>query len=232
MSGHSKWSTIKHKKAALDAKKGNVFTKLANAIAVAVKKGGRVGDPEFNFSLRLAVETARAANMPKDNIERAIERGMGKGEGGELLEILLEGYGPEGVAILVEAVTDNRNRTVAEVKTLFDKNGGNIAEPGSVTYLFERLGEVMYEGELTEENELQLIELGAIDWTHGHIWCSLGKEGKIGLFLIEEKMGGVEIGVGYRAKATVKPKNLSKITDLLALLEELDDVQGVYANLE
>jgi len=138
MSGHSKWSTIKHKKAANDKVKGSVFTKMAKAITVAVKKGGGIGDPEMNFALRLTVDKARAVNMPKDNIERAIAKGMGKGEGEELVELLIEAFGPEGVMLMIEVVTDNRNRSVAELRNLIEKHGGRMGEPGSVAYAYER----------------------------------------------------------------------------------------------
>jgi len=137
MSGHSKWSTIKHKKAANDKVKGSVFTKMAKGITIAVKKGGGVGDPDMNFSLRLAVDKARSVNMPKENIDRAIDKGMGKG-GVELTELTIEGFGPEKVAVIATIVTDNRNRSVAEIRTLFEKNGGKMGEPGSVAYMFEK----------------------------------------------------------------------------------------------
>lgn len=139
MSGHSKWSNIKNKKAANDAVKGSVFTKMAKAITVAVKKGGGIGDPAMNFSLRLAVDKARAVSMPKENIDRAIEKGMGRGTAEELVELTIEGFGPEGVAIIIEAITDSRNRTVAELRTLIEKQGGRMGEPGSVMYMFDKI---------------------------------------------------------------------------------------------
>jgi YebC/PmpR family DNA-binding regulatory protein len=136
MSGHSKWSTIKHKKAANDAVKGSVFTKMAKGITIAVKKGGGVGDPDQNFSLRLAMDKARSVNMPKENIDRAIDKGMGKG-GVELSELKIEGFGPEGVGVIIEAITDSRNRTVAEIRTLMERHGGRMGEMGCVEYMFE-----------------------------------------------------------------------------------------------
>lgn len=138
MSGHSKWSTIKHKKAANDKAKGSVFTKMAKAITIAVKKGGGIGDINMNFALRLAVEKARGVNMPKENIDRAIAKGMGKGEGEELVELTIEAFGPEGVMVIAEVVTDNRNRVVAELRNLIEKQGGRMGEPGSVMYAFEK----------------------------------------------------------------------------------------------
>ncbi len=234
MSGHSKWSTIKHKKAVVDAKRGNVFTKLATGIAVAVKKGGS-GDPEFNFSLRLAIEKARESNMPKVNIQRAIERGLGKGEGGELLEFVLEGYGPGGVAIVIEVVTDNRNRIVAQVHTMLDKAGGSLAEPGSVLYLFSRIGRVIYAGELSDEDSLEIIELGASDWEQeeggGIIWTELGKEASVAEYMTKREYKKVEIAAVYKPSVIVElSENEKLVHNLLEQLESNDDVQGVYAN--
>jgi YebC/PmpR family DNA-binding regulatory protein len=235
MSGHSKWSTIKHKKAAMDAKRGNIFTKLATVIAVAVKKGGS-GDPEINFSLRLAIERARSANMPNVNIERAIDRGLGKGDGGELSEFVLEGYGPGGVAIVIEIVTDNRNRIVAQVNTMLDKAGGSLAEPGSVLYLFSRVGRVDYAGKLKEDDTLELIELGAADWEEeeqgGVIWTELGKENDVAKYMMEKGYKKVEVEVMYKPSLVVEVGEKRKIIEnLLEQLEENDDVQGVYANI-
>lgn len=234
MSGHSKWSTIKHKKAANDARRGSEFTKLAKAITVAVKKGGGVGDSEFNFALRLAVEKARSANMPKDNIERAIERGMGKGEGAELDEVVLEGYGPYKVAVVVETVTDNRNRTVAEIKAVFDRAGGRLSEPGSVLYLFKRLGVVSYVSQMGEETELAVIELGATELGQGVVWCELGKEALIGEYLQKQGLEQVEVGVEYKPQSKVELAKDERVMveALLVSLAEHDDVQEVYANWE
>ncbi|MBI2420630.1 MAG: YebC/PmpR family DNA-binding transcriptional regulator, partial [Candidatus Levybacteria bacterium] len=142
MSGHSKWSTIKRQKGAADIKRGATFTKISNAITIAVKQGGGVGDPDQNPRLRLAVEMARSANMPKDNIERAIQRASNKGEG-ELQEVIYEGFAPGGVSVIVEAVTDNTNRTTSEVKSLFNKSGANFAQPGAVSYQFKQTGEIV-----------------------------------------------------------------------------------------
>jgi len=141
MSGHSKWANIHRKKEANDKVKGSVFTKMAKGITIAVKKGGGIGDPEMNFALRLAVDKAKSVNMPKDNIDRAIAKGMGKGDGNELVELTIEGFGPQGIVFIIEAVTDNRNRTVAELRTLMEKNGGRMGEMGTVSYLFEKKGQ-------------------------------------------------------------------------------------------
>src|SRR5664279_1489145 len=142
MSGHSKWKTIKRQKGANDQKRGQIFTKLSNAISIAVREGGGVADPESNFRLRLAIEAARSANMPKENIERAIERAANK-QGSGLEEAVYEGFGPGGFSVIVEAFTDNKQRTVAEVKNIFNKNGGNIGSQGSVMYQFDKKGMVM-----------------------------------------------------------------------------------------
>src|ERR671939_1851356 len=158
MAGHSKWAGIKHKKAIVDARRGKLFTKLARAITVAAKEGG--GDPEGNPALQLAIQKAKDASMPKDNIERAIAKGTGAGADAEALEsVVYEGYGPGGVAVLVEAVTDNRNRTGAEMRHVFSKHGGNLGEPGSVAYLFDKRGVVVVDGERYSEDDL----MGAID---------------------------------------------------------------------
>src|ERR671939_61246 len=158
MAGHSKWAGIKHKKAIVDSRRGKLFTKLARAITVAAKEGG--GDPEGNPRLALAVQKARDASMPKDNIERAIAKGTGAGADADALQtVVYEGYGPGGVAVLVEATTDNRNRTGSEIRHAFNKQGGNLGEPGSVAYLFDKKGVVVVDGERYSEDDL----MGAID---------------------------------------------------------------------
>src|ERR687883_188502 len=163
MAGHSKWAGIKHKKAIVDARRGKLFTKLTRAITVAAKEGG--GDPEANPRLALAVSKAKDASMPKDNIERAIAKGTGEGADADALEdVVYEGYGPGGVAMLVEAVTDNRNRTGSEVRHLFSKHGGSLGEPGSVAYLFDKKGLVVVDGERYGEDDLMVaIDAGAED---------------------------------------------------------------------
>src|SRR6476659_6071306 len=163
MSGHSKWASIKHKKKAVDAKRGALFTKLTRAITVASKEGG--GDPEGNPRLALAISKARDASMPKDNIERAIAKGTGEGADADALEdVVYEGYGPGGVAMLVEAVTDNRNRTGSDVRHIFAKGGGNLGEPGSVAYLFDKKGVVVVDANRYSEDDLMVaIDAGAED---------------------------------------------------------------------
>src|SRR5690348_8363907 len=162
MSGHSKWATIKHKKAALDAKRGKVFTRLIKEIMIAARNGG---DPDSNPRLRSAVVAAKAVSMPADNIKRAIMRGTGELEGGQIDEIMFEGYGPGGAAVLVAVATDNRNRTVSEIRHVFSKNGGNLGEQGSVAWMFERKGQILIEGDKATEDKLMdlALEAGADD---------------------------------------------------------------------
>ncbi len=234
MSGHNKWSKIHRKKEIQDQKKGGLFTKLGKNITIAVKKGGS-GDPETNFSLRLAIEKARAANMPKDNIQRAIKRGLGKNDGGGVEELTLEGYGPDGVAVIVEAITDNRNRTVAEVKNLFDKSGGSLAEPGAVKYLFERKGLVRCKSKLDDDLVLELIDLGVDD-------VEVDEEGsffvtepeavrQISQLLEDRGVEGLSIELAYLPKMGKESDKLETIRGFLEKLREMDDVQEVYANV-
>src|SRR5579863_1089311 len=158
MSGHSKWATIKHKKAATDAKRGKVFTRIIKEIMIAARSGG---DPDANPRLRTAVTAAKAVSMPQENIKRAIMRGTGELEGGQIDEIMFEGYGPGGAAVLVEVATDNRNRTVSEIRHLFSKNGGNLGEQGSVSWMFERKSQILIENDKADEDRLMNIVLEA-----------------------------------------------------------------------
>ena len=166
MSGHSKWSTIKRKKEATDAKRGQMFTRLAREIAIAAREGG---DPATNFSLRLAVDKARAANMPKDNIERAIKRGTGELKGEDLAEVMYEGYGPHGIAMLVSVVTDNRNRSIADVRRVFSRKGGTVAEPGAVAWQFKRRGYITLPAEGGRRVSARCSEAGCEDRRVGFI---------------------------------------------------------------
>src|ERR671936_1631468 len=163
MSGHSKWSTIKHKKAVTDARKGQQFTKMAREITIAAREGG--GNPEANYRLRLAIEKARSVNMPHDNIQRAIKRGTGELAGTQIEQLRFEGYGPHGVAIMVDTVTDNRNRTSSDIRNLFTRSGGNLGTSGSVGWMFTRQGEIVVDanGRDPDENALEAIALGASD---------------------------------------------------------------------
>ncbi len=233
MSGHSKWSTIKHKKAANDKVKGSVFTKMAKGITIAVKKGGGIGDPDMNFSLRLAVDKARAVNMPKENIDRAIDKGMGKG-GVELAELIIEAFAPEGVSIILEVVTDSRNRTVAEIRTLIEKHGGRMGEPGSVMYLFDKCGIIHTEHEISDELELEIIDLGVTDIVTDDEGTTIYTEAeamhRVTKYLHQKniKAGGT---IGYRPKTTMEVVDSNKVENFLEIISEYDDVQELYANL-
>jgi len=236
MSGHSKWITIKHKKALVDAKRGNMFTKMAMLITVAVKKGGGVGDVNNNFSLRLAVEKAKMVNMPKENITRAIEKGLGKGEAGEIEEILLEGYGPGGVALVIETMSDNHNRTVAEIKNILEKQEGSLGEPGSVLFQFERVGRVGYTGKLSEEQSLELIDLGVKEFEEdqegGEMDTGIDEIKEVMKYLSDQGLAEVAGEVVYKPKTINKLADSEKVRKLLELLLEHDDVQEVYTNVE
>jgi YebC/PmpR family DNA-binding regulatory protein len=239
MSGHSKWSTIKHKKAATDARKGAIFTKMAREIAVAAKEGG--GDPTANFRLRLAVQKAREVNMPADNIDRAIKRGTGEQGGVQYEELRYEGYGPGGVAIMVDVLTDNRNRTASEIRSIFTRHGGNVAEQGSVGWIFKRQGVILADpaGKDPEELALAVIELGATD-----VQVS---DGQLEVETEPDDFEKVREGLqklGARivsAELTMTPSQTVPVTEdgdastllrLMEALEDSDDAQQVYANFD
>lgn len=240
MSGHSKWATIHRQKEIKDAKRGQQFTKMANFISVAVREGGGVGDPEANFKLRLAIEKAREVNMPKENIQRAIEKGKGLGAGGQTLEgVLYEGYGPSGVGVLVEAVTDNKQRTSQVVKNLFDRSGGSLAGPGAVSFQFEKKGLIVVEKKLPiDEQILDLIDMGAEDVEE----AGDGLEVTVPLPKLDEVKKIVVAGsyVVLSADPIEKPistipvgkSEAQSLVNLLEGLEELDDVQKVWTNAE
>ncbi len=240
MSGHSKWSTIKHKKGAADAKRGKLFSKLSRAIMVAAKEGG--ADPESNLALQNAVEKARSYSMPKDNIERAIAKGAGEGTDGSSFEtVVYEGYGPEGVAVIVEALTDNRNRTAAEVRHLFSKHGGNLGATGAVAWQFERRGVVLVAGEGVDEDELVLAAAdgGADDVERDgetYVVSSTPDE----LTRVREALEGAgyaleSVGLQMVPKTTVaiaEETTAKQVVRLVEGLEDNDDVQDVYANFD
>jgi YebC/PmpR family DNA-binding regulatory protein len=237
MSGHSKWHTIKHKKAALDAKRGKVFTRLIKEIVIAARGGG---DPDANSRLRTAIAAAKAVSMPADNIKRAILRGTGELEGGQIDEILFEGYGPGGAAVIVEAATDNRNRTVSEIRHTFSKNGGNLGEPGSVSWMFEKKSQIVIDEENATEEKLMDIglEAGADDIRNtGGQWEVLSP--------IEAHQAVVDAiakaGIPAASAAiSWVPKNLVKLEGAQAkamlklheALDDHDDVQNVYSNFD
>ena len=240
MSGHSKWSTIKHKKGAADAKRGKLFTKLSRAIMVAAKEGG--SDPATNASLANAVEKARSYSMPKDNIDRAIAKGVGEGTDGATFEtVVYEGYGPEGVAVIVEALTDNRNRTAADVRHLFSKHGGNLGATGAVAWQFERRGVVLVSAEGVDEDELFLAvaEAGAddVDLDGSMFQISSAPEQ---LSAVREAVEAAGFAV-ESAELSMVPKvtvpigdepTAKRVVRLVEGLEENDDVQDVYANFD
>ncbi len=238
MSGHSKWASIKHKKAVVDSRRGKLFTKLARAITAAAKQGG--GDVTGNASLALAVQKARDASMPKDNIERAIARGTGAGSDAENYDaVLYEGYGPGGVAVLVDALTDNRNRTSAELRHAFSKNGGNLGEPGSVSYLFEKRGVVVIDATTYSEDDLlPAIEAGALDIGQDEDVLEVITEPG-DLTAVREALAeaGVEItnaDVTQRPTTTVQldEDGTKALMRLIDALEDNDDVNEVFANFD
>jgi YebC/PmpR family DNA-binding regulatory protein len=240
VSGHSKWSTIKHKKGAADAKRGKLFSKLSRAIMVAAKEGGP--DPESNLALQNAVEKARSYSMPKDNIERAIAKGAGEGTDGSSFEtVVYEGYGPEGVAVIVEALTDNRNRTAAEVRHLFSKHGGNLGATGAVAWQFERRGVVLVAGEGVDEDELVLAaaDAGAEDVERDgetFVVSSTPEELTRVRRALEHAGHTLEsVGLQMVPKTTVaiaEESTAKQVVRLVEGLEDNDDVQDVYANFD
>jgi YebC/PmpR family DNA-binding regulatory protein len=238
MSGHSKWASIKHKKAATDAKRGKQFTKLARAVTVAARDGG--GDPDGNPALATAIQKAREASMPKDNIQRAINRGTGEGGDADAIEqIVFEGYGPAGVAIMVEALTDNRNRTAAEVRHAFSRHRGSLGEPGSVAWIFEKRGVIAVEGSRYGEDDLiAAIDAGAEDVREeGDLLRVLCDPGDLGAVREALEASGVEIESGELAlepKSTVEVKgnDAKALLALIEVLEEHDDVNAVHANFD
>ncbi len=238
MSGHSKWANIKHRKAGQDAKKGVAFQKLVKNIIAAAKAGG--GDPNANFRLKVAIERARAGNVPIDNIERGIKRGTGE-LGGAMEEIIYEGYGPNGVAVMVQAMTDNRNRTAPEMRSLFTKCGGAIGELGCVAWNFDRKGTIEVVGEGIDEEELLMaaIEAGADDMTAEddgfEITCDPTLVSSIGEALKNAGYNVDSMEIEMVPKNTVAVNNKSEAEKLLSMVERFednDDVQAVYANFD
>jgi YebC/PmpR family DNA-binding regulatory protein len=240
MSGHSKWSSIKHKKGAADAKRGKLFSKLSRAIIVAAKEGG--SDPAGNLALQNAIEKARSYSMPKENIERAIARGSGADFDAQSFEtVIYEGYGPGGVAVIVEALTDNRNRTASEVRHAFDKNDGNLGTSGAVSWLFERRGVVLVPVEGADEDELTLAaaEGGADDVSRdGSTYQVVAPPGALASVREALEASGFSV---ESAELTLVPKTTvevaeeaaaKKVLRLIDQLEENDDVQDVYANFD
>lgn len=236
MSGHSKWSTIKHKKAAADAKRGKVFTQIAKEVTIAAREGG--SDLNANNRLRLAVAKARSANMPKDNIERAIKRGTGEIEGGDFFEVVYEGYAPHGIGVLVEVVSDNRNRAIADVRHTLSKYGGSMAEAGSVSWQFTRKGYVSVEG-VEDQDELFLIaaEAGADDVLFNEeaaeVYANLDSFHAVQKAIEDAGYAISEASVIYDPNNPIELEqdDALQVMNLVEKLEELDDVQNVFSSL-
>ncbi len=238
MSGHSKWSSIKHKKGAADARRGRIFTRLIKEITVAARMGG--GDPEGNPRLRAAILSAKAENMPKDNIERAVKKGTGELEGVSYEEITYEGYGPGGVALLVECLSDNKNRTVADIKHILDKHGGSLGGPGCVAWIFEKRGMIIFDRDKVDADKLLdvALEAGAEDVKE--------EETEFEVIIVPSKFEAVKKAFDDRsmvysvAEVSMVPQNTVKLegrkaeqmVNLMESLEENDDVNNVYANFD
>lgn len=238
MAGHSKWANIRHKKQKEDAKRGKIFTKLARQITVAAREGG--GDPNSNFRLRLAIDMARSHNMPNDNIERAIKRGTGELEGSAYEEFVYEGYGPGGVAILLEVMTDNRNRTASDVRHLFSKNGGNLGESGCVAWMFETKGQILVEADGVDEDEIILaaLEAGAedVELVDDLFEVVTAPEALRDVQSALSEAGYTITEAGVRRLPTttvnVNAEEGERLIALIEALEDHDDIQQVYANAE
>jgi len=238
MSGHSKWASIKHKKAATDARRGQLFTKLARAITIAAREGG--GDSEANFTLSAAIQKARDFSMPKDSIQRAIDRGTGAGGDAAAIErVIYEGYGPAGVAVLVEALTDNRNRTSAAMRHAFEKHGGSLGEPGSVAWVFEKRGVVMVNADRYSEDDLMpAIDAGAEDVVEEGDSLKVVSAAE-NLAAVREALEGAGVDI-ESAELTMEPKNVVEVTGpdasalmrLMDALDDQDDVEAVHANFD
>ncbi|MDA8854384.1 YebC/PmpR family DNA-binding transcriptional regulator [Gammaproteobacteria bacterium] len=236
MAGHSKWANIKHRKARQDASRGKVWTKVIREITVAAKGGP---DPDDNPRLRLALDKANAANMPKDNIKRAIEKGSGTGETGVLEEIIFEGYGPGGVAILVETMTDNRNRTVSDVRHAFSKFGGNLGTDGSVSYLFNKIG-IIHISKVTSEEELMdiVLESGADDLVdEGEYFEIISSSSNLSNVLESLKSNSIEninaeLTLRAETSVAIDQEMSEKVLKIMDFMDELDDVQEVHTNAE
>ncbi|HEB89913.1 MAG TPA: YebC/PmpR family DNA-binding transcriptional regulator [Deltaproteobacteria bacterium] len=238
MSGHSKWSTIKRKKGALDAKRGKIFTKLIRELQTAARIGG--GDPDSNPRLRLVIDKAKAANMPKDNIQRAIQKGIGGGEGEAFEEAVYEGYGPGGTAILIETLSDNKNRTVGDVRHALSKHGGNLGASGCVAYLFEKRGLLVYEGEDLDTDALleAALEAGAEDVIEGDGQCEV-VTAPSDFHSVQNALAGrgfeavtAELTMAPSTTVKLAGKEAEQMLRLAEALEDLDDVQNFHANFD
>lgn len=238
MSGHSKWASIKHKKGALDAKRGKIFTKLIKEISVAARLGG--GDPDGNPRLRTAILAAKADNMPKDNIDRAIKKGTGELEGVNYEEVIYEGYGTAGVAVILSVLTDNKNRTVAEIRSIFGKNGGNLGEAGCVGWMFHKKGQILVDAKSVDEEKLMSVALdaGAEDMRTGEgefeITTSAENFEKVKKTIEENKIQTTfaEVTMVPQSNIRLTGQKAQQMLRLMEALEDHDDVQKVYANFD
>lgn len=238
MSGHSKWSTIKRKKGAADAKRGKIFSKLAKEIQVAARQGG--GDPDMNPRLRTVLLAAKAANMPKDNVEKAVAKGTGDTEGESYEEVRYEGYGPGGVALIVDVLTDNKNRTVAEIRHALTKHGGSMAESGAVTWNFEQKGYIVVPGDACSEEEIfeKAVEAGAEDvTTEGGVYEIYTEPQDVhavadGLEKMGIKPEEVQLYMSPKTTVRVEGSSARAVLKIMEMLEDLDDVQNVYSNFD
>lgn len=238
MSGHSKWATTKRKKAVIDAKRGKMFTKLIKEITIAAREGG--GDVNNNPRLRLAVDNAKSANMPADNIERAIKKATGELEGTTYYELIYEGYAPAGIALIVEVATDNKNRTVAEIRHLFSKNGGSLGETGSVAWMFDRKGIITLPKQNKSEDEIMEIALEAeaddfqIEDQYYEVQTSLENFEPVRRVLIDKKLEIENASLQWVAKNSIKisGEDAEKVIKLIEALEDSDEVQNVYSNAD
>ncbi len=238
MSGHSKWATTKRKKAAIDSKRGKAFTKIIKEITIAAREGG--GDPNGNPRLRLAIDNAKAVNMPADNIERAIKKATGELEGATYVELTYEGYGPAGVAVIVEVATDNKNRTVAEVRHIFSKNGGSMGEGGSVAWMFEKKGVITLPKQGKTEDELMeiVLDAGADDLQAEEdffiIQTTIESFEKVRKAIADQKLSVENASLQWIAKnlINVAGENAEKVIKLIESMEDCDDVQNVFTNAD
>lgn len=238
MSGHSKWKTIKHKKAATDARRGKIFTRLAREITIAAREGG--GNSDVNFNLRLAVDKARSANVPKDNIERAIKRGTGELKGADLVEVVYEGYAPNGVAVLVQVLTDNKNRTIADVRRVLTRQGGTLADAGAVAWQFDRKGYIAITPDgVDQETVFEVaVEAGAEDVVFSddmiEVYAELEHFQAVRQALEDAGIHfeTAELSMVPRTTMQLEDKETLQVMGIIEALEELDDVQQVYSNLD
>ena len=240
MSGHSKWSTIKHRKGAQDAKRGKIFSKLIKEITIAARMGG--GDPEANPRLRTAITNAKAQSMPKENIERAIKKGTGELDGVHFEEILFEGYGPHNVALIVESMTDNRNRTVAFIRSTFSKLGGNLGSTNSVQYMFDHIGQIYVNKSVIEEENLMevILQVGAEDMNSDHpeqfeVITSIADFAEVRNALEDQRITMAEANIAWVPRNRVEIDDFKKAEQVMRLFDQLedhDDIQKVYSNFD